>query len=202
MPRKPPGDGDGKVIPIKATDREPKAPAAPRRRTPANGRKTNAAAITVAQRRADAIGLRRAGLSFTKIAEAIAAKYNLPSYDRACAFRDVKDALDRIVEEPARELKAEELDRLAALQSAHWKNAMDGDVPATLMILRIMQHRAKLVGLESPIKHDILSSDRPELKVDLTDPAELQRAGLDLLDELAAASAPRRRAAQRTSEGS
>lgn len=193
MPRKPPGDG--KVIPIKAEDREP---AQPRKRSARNGTRSNAAAINTAERRADAVQLRRAGLSFTRIAETLAGKYRQPGYDRASAYRDVRTALDRIIEEPARELKAEELDRLAALQSAHWSAAMKGDVPATVTILRIMQHRAKLVGLESPIKHDV-SGTGAEVTINLADPAELQQAGLELLDALTAPT--KRKPADKASNG-
>lgn len=201
--RKPPGGGDepgkgGDVIPIKPEDRPRRTNGGPAKA----GKRTSPATVIVAERRADAIGLRRAGLSYTKIAETLAQKYHNPRYNRASAFRDIREALDRIIEEPARELKAEELDRLAALQSAHWAAAMRGDIPATLAILRIMMHRAKLVGLESPIKHDISGTDVGEVTVNLSDPAELQQAGLDLLDDIAAKAAERRRgSARKTNDG-
>lgn len=41
-----------------------------------------------------------------------------------------------------------ELDRLDTLQSAVWDQAMDGDTKAVDSVLRIMTHRAKLLGLE------------------------------------------------------
>jgi uncharacterized protein YicC (UPF0701 family) len=43
-----------------------------------------------------------------------------------------------------------ELDRLDRLQRAAWATAMQGNPKAILSILKIMERRAKLIGLDAP----------------------------------------------------
>lgn len=47
-------------------------------------------------------------------------------------------------------MRAQEGDRLDALQAAVWADAMGGDVRAVGAVLRIMDARAKLFGLYAP----------------------------------------------------
>lgn len=42
----------------------------------------------------------------------------------------------------------QELDRLDALQEAHWTAAMMGDPKSTECVLKVMNHRAKILGLD------------------------------------------------------
>ena len=48
-----------------------------------------------------------------------------------------------------------ELERLSALDAAHWDKAMQGNGEATDRVLRIMERRAKLLGLDAPIKVNV-----------------------------------------------
>lgn len=59
---------------------------------------------------------------------------------------DVERALAEITREPAKELIKLELQRCDELMSAHYANACDGDVTATNTVLRVMAHRAMLMG--------------------------------------------------------
>ena len=45
-----------------------------------------------------------------------------------------------------------ELNRLDALQRTYWKMAVDGNLRAADFVLRIIDKRAKLLGLEAPLK--------------------------------------------------
>jgi hypothetical protein len=56
-------------------------------------------------------------------------------------------AMDRITAEPARRVLDLELRRLDTLQSAIYANAIEGDLSAQAMYLRIADQRAKLLGL-------------------------------------------------------
>lgn len=186
MTKTPPTDGDATVIPIKknTTTTPGRRPTTGRKpiSTRGRGKPRN---IQVTKRRADVIGLRNAGWTYTAIAESIAEKYGMPRYSRADAAGDVRIALDRIIEEPAREWLAIELNRLNSLQAALWVNAMGGDVASALGILRIMDRRSRYLGLDSPIKHDLTGGDRDEVTVNLSDPTEVARAGLEFLAQIA-----------------
>ena len=65
---------------------------------------------------------------------------------KAQAARDIDTALAEITLEPAKELLKLELRRLDELAAAHYANAIDGDVTATNTVLRVMAHRAMLMG--------------------------------------------------------
>ena len=54
--------------------------------------------------------------------------------------------LAEITVETARELLKLELRRCEELMAAHFANACDGDVVATNTVLRVMAHRAMLMG--------------------------------------------------------
>jgi AraC-like DNA-binding protein len=90
--------------------------------------------------------LRRAGLTWTRIAEEVGYA------DHTGAYAAYKRAIKRTQQQPADELRAQELDRVDRLQLAIWPNAMKGDTRAILTIVRLMERRAKLTGLDMPIK--------------------------------------------------
>jgi hypothetical protein len=90
--------------------------------------------------------LRRAGLTWTRIAEEVGYA------DHTGAYAAYKRAIKRTQQQPADELRTQELDRIDRLQLAIWPNAMKGDTRAILTIIRLMERRAKLTGLDMPIK--------------------------------------------------
>jgi AraC-like DNA-binding protein len=92
------------------------------------------------------LDLRRAGLTWTRIAEEVGYA------DHTGAYAAYKRAIKRTMQQPADELRTQELDRLDRLQLAIWPNAMKGDTRAVLTIVRLMERRAKLTGLDMPIK--------------------------------------------------
>jgi hypothetical protein len=90
--------------------------------------------------------LRRAGLTWQRIAE------ETGYADHTGAYAAYKRAIKRTQQQPADELREQELDRVDRLQLALWPNAMKGDTRAVLTIVRLMERRAKLLGLDMPIK--------------------------------------------------
>ena len=48
------------------------------------------------------------------------------------------------------DLRQLEVERLDALNLAFWQEAMAGDVQAARLILRVVEQRSRLLGLESP----------------------------------------------------
>lgn len=92
------------------------------------------------------LDLRRAGLTWQRIAEEVGYA------DHTGAYAAYKRALKRTLQQPADELRQQEVDRVDRLQLALWPNAMRGDVRAVLAINKLMERRARLLGLDMPIK--------------------------------------------------
>lgn len=90
--------------------------------------------------------LRRVGLTWQRIAEEVGYA------DHTGAYAAYKRAIKRTMQQPADELREQEIDRLDRLQVAVWPSAMKGDTRAILTIIRLMERRAKLLGLDKPIK--------------------------------------------------
>lgn len=111
--------------------------------------------IAAKQRAADALALRRAGATFSQIAE------TLHYHSKADAYRAVVRELRQVGREDAAQILDLELQRLDDLQRALWpKAATRGDVKAVDSILRIMQHRARLLGLDVAENRAALAQER------------------------------------------
>lgn len=113
-----------------------------------NGQKTKPETIEARMKAAKALELRMEGKSFDQIAEE--AGYN----SRQAAHDAVKRALDRIEREPADALVKLDLERLDVLWQIQYLNAQAGDVQAMAACMKIMERRARLLGLDAPIKTD------------------------------------------------
>lgn len=101
---------------------------------------------TATERRKKAVALRIAGATFEQIGDQL-------GVSTQAAHKLVTTALEetrRITGEAAEQLRQTELTRLDALQTALWSDAVKGDVQAVDRILKIMQRRAMLLGLDAP----------------------------------------------------
>lgn len=105
--------------------------------------------IEAAEKRAQALELRKAGANYDQIARQVGYE------SRAGAYRAVQTALQQITEEPAKEVIQLELERLDAMLLGLWPNARKGHEGAVDRVLRIMERRAKLQGLDAPVKADV-----------------------------------------------
>lgn len=167
----------------------------PTRRVPGGNHPTGPTDIELAERRGKAIRLRRSGMTFDAIATALIRDGSArPGYDRSLAWKDVQAALDGIVDQPAREVKAEQLDRINAMVAALWRKALEANIGAIDQIRKLEELRSRLVGTYSPIMYDITATPAAE-GVDLTDPRERHVAGLLALEAIVVERAPRRKAA-------
>jgi hypothetical protein len=90
--------------------------------------------------------LRSASLTFEQIAN------NLGLSNRGQAFKIYQRALERIPAEGVVELRTLEGQRLDALQAAIWDTCMAGGIKSINASLRIMERRARLFGLDAPVK--------------------------------------------------
>lgn len=121
----------------------------------------------------DVLALRLAGRSFEQISDDLGFK------SRASAWKVYEAVVKRTVQAPADELRALSEARLETLRFTHWQRALGGDVPASVMVLRIERQLADLRGLNAPKEID--------LRLEAREIAE--RYGLDPDEVLAEAQA-------------
>ncbi len=102
--------------------------------------------IEAVNKQRQAVELRKAGASFAMIAE------QLGYASVSGAFKAVQTALRKTLQAPADEVRNLELERLDTLLLALWPQARQGNQGAIDRVLRIMERRAKLLGLDAPTK--------------------------------------------------
>lgn len=123
----------------------------------------------VIEREREALALRRGGATYAGIATRVEGFGG----NAGTAYRAVQRALKRTLQEPADELRTLELERLDALHLAMWTKAMGGSLGAVDRVLRIAERRAKLLGLDAPIRVDGRLMDATSAEIaDLADQLE------------------------------
>jgi hypothetical protein len=143
--------------------------------------KASAKRIAAAERAARAIELRKAGVGFAAIARQLG--YAGPSG----AYGAVMTALRAVTRAPARELVDLELARLDELLLGLWPDARRGNVAKIDRVLKIMQRRAALLGLDAPQRVADVTDHRQEAEAiaaeigKARDPAVIGRIERDLL---------------------
>lgn len=105
--------------------------------------RTSAKQIEHAEKRYQALQLRKAGASYRDIARQM-------EVSTATAFYWVEQEMKAVPAEDAVTLRQQEVERLDRLQQAVWTNALKGDVPSVNTAVGIIDRRAKLLGLDAP----------------------------------------------------
>ncbi|GAA4626917.1 hypothetical protein GCM10023196_037110 [Actinoallomurus vinaceus] len=116
-----------------------------------------------AERRTKAIQLRLAGVDWQTIAT------NLGYASRGAACQDVTRALEAHLaeeKESVDSLREIELQRLDRLQAGAWSAAAAGDLRAIETVLRVVDRRCKLLGLDAPTKHEVRQVDGLDAEID------------------------------------
>lgn len=126
---------------------EAKAPK--RRHTTPNNSRTTEAAIARHERDVQCVQLRRAGLGWDAIAGQLGYSSAARAYERFQVFMKEYPREDA---EAARELEA---DRYDQLQRAIWAKCLKGDTWAIDRALKLMDQRARLLGLNMPVRQTI-----------------------------------------------
>jgi hypothetical protein len=122
------------------------------------------------QRMGKAVELRKTGMSYDAIAAA------LGYADRSGAFNAVQTLVRRWQQEPAEEVRKMELERLDAMLFALWPRVLDGDGRLADTALRILERRARYLGLDVPTRVDVLTLAREEAARLGVDPDEMVAA--------------------------
>lgn len=92
------------------------------------------------------VELRREGKTWQQIADVVnyaTAMGAWKAYQRAC---------QRTLQEPTDEARRIELDRLDALQRTYWEPAVEGNLRAADFVLRVIDRRARILGIDAPQK--------------------------------------------------
>lgn len=178
------------IASVTSIRRNPKT-ATGKTKLPQQGAPTSPRTIAVTERRTRVLQMRRAGLTWQLIADRmarLAAAGDIPplpkGYDKREAQHDAMFLIDEIKVEAAEGMLAFELDLLLAMQTPVYTQAMQGSLPAVDRMLRIMDRRARYLGLDAPTK--LVGADGGPLQIQaiMDDPGELQRAAIERLDEL------------------
>lgn len=100
--------------------------------------------LALTRREAEAVRLRAEGCDYDQIAQC------LGYANRSGAYKAVRRSLRRQVGERVEDMRRLEEERLDALQVPLWDRAIDGDGPALDRVLRIIDLRCRLLGLNLP----------------------------------------------------
>ncbi len=142
------------------------------------GRKHRSAtpALEVLEREAQVVQLRRAKLDWATIAQRVG--FNSPQAAQRCFRR----AINRVNVASVEELRREDGDMLDRLHSAFWRDAMNGDQGAAMIVLKTLEQKAKLFGEYAPVKQQVEVTDTTRQRlVELVDqiralpPADTER---------------------------
>ncbi len=93
--------------------------------------------------------LRMSGAGYQQIADAT------DYADASGAFRAFQRALDRLVMEAPEEARLLELVRLDRVQVETYRMAQQGQLGAVDRFLKIQERRAKYMGIDAPVEHEI-----------------------------------------------
>jgi len=137
-----------------------------------------------AERRLNALRLRKAGASYSQIAEALGCS-------KTQAYRDIQRALKNIgkrEQEGAAELRLLESQRLDELLMPMMRQAKNGSQGAVDRVLRIMERRARLWGIDAPERAELRMPDGVDVRTKVEIENDDDRAA-EVLRILAAAGA-------------
>ena len=119
--------------------------------------------IASAERVARALELRKAGNKFADIGKDL-------GITPQGAHKLVMEGLRNTVAEPAQELRVLEFERLDHMLSAIWPKATEGDLQAQAGVLRLMERRARLLGIDAAQRAEVSGPDGgPVLVGEVTD---------------------------------
>jgi len=93
--------------------------------------------------------MRLAGITFELIAKQVGFA------SAGACYNAYKRALVRTLQEPADAVREAEIARLDRLMQGVWTQALRGETRSVDAVLRIMDRRARLLGLDAPIKQQL-----------------------------------------------
>lgn len=140
-------------------------------------KRTDPNAITVVERRLAAVQMRLKGFSYRQIGEALGVS---PQAASGLVRREL-DRHIKITSEEVERMRQLDAARLDAMLLAFWDRAMDGELKAAQIILKVLDQREKLFGLNDPAKLESIDviAERPYEAITDDERAERLAAILD-----------------------
>lgn len=138
-------------------DKNTKSPAKKRSGMKRGESKHSPRRIESVERQAMALEYRKMGLSYAQIAD------KLEMASAQAAWYCVEAALKRTLQDGADDVRKIELERLDAMFIPVYGNACRGDLMALNSALAIMTRRARLLGLDAPVKQEYSGKDGKDL---------------------------------------
>jgi hypothetical protein len=128
--------------------------------------------MRAAERQVKAIELRRSGMTYERIGREI-------GFTTMAAYLAVKVGLEKSLREPGDALRELEVQRMEELLEAVWPLAKSGDLFAVDRVIKISERRARLLGLDAPIKAEVTGPDGGPIQsvvmtIDLSKLSELE----------------------------
>jgi DNA-binding transcriptional MerR regulator len=139
--------------------------------------------VQAVERQRQALELRKAGLDYESIAKQLGYAHF------QSAYKAVQTALTRTLQEPADEVRQLEVKRLDAILVSLWPAVHKGDVQSIAQALKVMERRARLLGLDAPTKiaptdptgereyHELTDAERVARITAIVDAARARRTG-------------------------
>lgn len=116
----------------------------------------------VIDREQEVVKLRRGGLTWDMIGQRV-------GLTASGAYNAYERSLKRVVVEDVEAIRKLETERLDIAQSAIWGNVLLGDNASITSLLRIMERRAKLLGLDQPVRlqAEVVTYDANSIEAEL-----------------------------------
>lgn len=111
--------------------------------------KTSPRMMKAVERQRQALELRMAGYTYDVIAEQIGYA------DGGSAYKAVMLGIQKTLQEPADEVRKIEVARLDKLLAGIYLQAKQGNLPAMDRVLKVMERRDKLLGLDRPVQWEV-----------------------------------------------
>lgn len=117
---------------------------------------------SVIEREQEVVKLRRGGLTWDLIGQRV-------GLTASGAYNAYERSLARVVADDINQIRALETERLDIAQSAIWGKVLQGDNASIANLLRIMERRAKLLGLDQPtrIQAEVITYDANSIEAEL-----------------------------------
>lgn len=121
----------------------------PKRRSKRGESRTSPRRMKAVERQRQALELRMAGYTYDVIAERIG--YT----DGSAAYKAVMAGILKTLQEPADHVRAIEVARLDKLMAGIYLQAKQGNLPSMDRVLKLMERRARLLGLDRPVQWEV-----------------------------------------------
>lgn len=145
--------------------------------------KTSPRRVNAQARAYQAMKLRRDGLTYQQIADKLGYKAANGAYS---AVRRVLDKIDGETKEIARDIRMMEFSRLDCAHEAIFPKVQDGNLEAIKTMLKLMERRSKLMGLDAPARSEVSGPDGGPIERRTTTVTQLDRDIEELTQQLVA----------------